>query len=893
MAGAQQVKVPDRPENRIPSQGGLSGEPTTQLRGGRTTYSSWQQTRDALATLLDLEKEERALALARIASARPELGEELEALLLAGEIEAGVLERPVGELLPKLTEESCRGSADDIVPTDPRVDGWNIGLQLGRGGMGTVYLAERPGDGFTQVGALKVTQARHGASSIEDRMRTERRALARLEHPAIARLIDAGLAADGRPFVVMERVKGTRVDHYCDQHGLAIEARVSLFCDICSAVDFAHRHLVIHCDLKPSNVLVDEDGRVKLLDFGIAKIVGDPEDSRAEGLSPLTPTYASPEQLSGQPASVASDVYSLGVILWQLLAGVTPEGETQSSVCAPSQTLYQIDKTVDSEGRLSQVAQARSIKPKALLRALRGDLDAILLRSTAEHSDERYQTAAALADDLRRWQERRPVRARRVPLLGHFRLFAQRNPALTGSVALVLVTVAVAAVMLVVANGRVVAERQLAMEEAARSRGALAFLESALTPSAPALQQGAPLTLADLLIDAEQRLEQELADQPEVHMELLRFLSNHYLSVALYDRAVKVSEDAVALLQASNLELSGSTFERAMNPARARETVLVLNRNGYCLIRAARFAEAAVVLERSVRIAEEHLTADSVELREALRYTSYLVGVRTPKETVVLRSRILELERQRSNGAPSASLARALDDHGRSLHIDGRLDEAIRELQEAVTMRREVGEPDVEVANSMANLAAALSADGQGVEAEANARGALVLIEASTRPEPHATAKALVQLAIALSIQERLAEAASAVERAVAIYDSMGVSRQVAKAEALRVAGGVACLDSQFQLGLDLAVRSLEVLVASYPQGDWRVARGQATLGLCELWSGATTAAQATGRLEAALESLEESLGVRTPLAISVREALSAGTVGEQPLPGPNRPRLP
>ena len=311
-----------------------------------------------------------------------------------------------------------------ILPEPPslagtQVGGWRVIRELGRGGMGVVWLVEREAEGFCQRAALKVL--RHGLMTEEmiRRFRRERRILASLSHPGIARLLDGGTTADGEPYLVMEFVDGLTLFEYCAEHSLVLGRRLRLMIEVCNAVESAHQRLVLHRDLKPSNVMVTPDGRIKLLDFGVAKMFEDEEPEshalRTLGL-PATPGYASPEQLHGVATTTASDVYSLGVVLFELVTGRSPFPSRLARAHGRHTVLR---ASVASRGAVDAEAIARCtlpppplFDPRALARTVSGDLDTIITKALEPEPSRRYESVAALAADLANYLEGRPVSAR-------------------------------------------------------------------------------------------------------------------------------------------------------------------------------------------------------------------------------------------------------------------------------------------------------------------------------------------------------------------------------------------------------------------------------------------------------------------------------------------------
>jgi len=379
----------------------------------------WQQVRSILDGAIELPASERSPYLDRNCSDDPELRDEVESLLRS-HVEAGsvFLKNPAANLKTAL---------ETATPTriGSRIGVYQILAEIGHGGMGEVYRAVRADGQYEKAVAIKLVRGGYDSSGLLQRFRHERQILASLDHPNIARLLDGGTTEDGTPYLVMELIEGERLDTHCDAHRLSISARLQLFREICSAVQYAHQRLIIHRDLKPGNVLVTSDGMPKLLDFGIAKLI-DP-DSLAETtlVRPMTPEYASPEQIRGEPITTASDVYSLGVVLYQLLTGRSPyPGETRSShqlgraICEtdpvkPSTAVLRLIPTSQQEQVRAvtpdHLASVREGSPAKLQRRLAGDLDSIVLKTMRKEPQQRYASIEQLADDISRHLKGLPV----------------------------------------------------------------------------------------------------------------------------------------------------------------------------------------------------------------------------------------------------------------------------------------------------------------------------------------------------------------------------------------------------------------------------------------------------------------------------------------------------
>jgi serine/threonine protein kinase len=393
---------------------------------------------------LEYEGEARMEFLDRVAADDPALRDELAQLL-------EFAERPAPQLDPQALAGGALWQAlavdlerdDDGRESGPTthditgriVGAWRLLRELGRGGMGTVYLAERVGADFEQRAALKLIRTGVDSDEFLRRFAQERQILAAFNHPNIARLFDGGRDGEGRPYLVMEHVEGRTLDRYCDAEMLTIEQRVVLFAQIGRAVAHAHRHLVVHRDLKPSNIVVTSDGEVKLLDFGIAKVLsqtGAPDEPLTRTAVRLfTPEYATPEQVRGQPVTTAADVYQLGLLLYELLTGTRAQAPLDDSPSALEQAVCErepVRPSAQADDADAATLAARRTTASALRRKLRGDLDNIVLKALRKAPERRYASAAELVDDLERWRLGRPVRARRETAGYRAGKFLRRHP---------------------------------------------------------------------------------------------------------------------------------------------------------------------------------------------------------------------------------------------------------------------------------------------------------------------------------------------------------------------------------------------------------------------------------------------------------------------------------
>jgi eukaryotic-like serine/threonine-protein kinase len=431
------------------------------------TPARWRRLKELFGAALEVAPADRDAFLAAACEGDLPLRAELEALLAAHRLPGAFLEAPP---LPS--------PAGDPIPPGPpapeQLGPYRLVRELGHGGMGTVYLAIRADQEFHREVAIKVIRRGMDTDDVVGRFRNERQILAGLAHPGIAALLDGGTTAAGQPFFVMERVEGEPIDRYCDRHRLDVSARLELFLQVCAAVQHAHGRLVVHRDLKPGNILVDAAGRPKLLDFGLARLLEPGAEQTATQLRIFTPAFASPEQIRGGPVSTATDVYSLGALLYLLLTGLRPHAEAGGdreglarAACErdprrPSAVVAERPAWGGDAPELLPEARCavREGTPVRLRRRLAGDLDAIVLRAMRREPEERYPSVEALGLDLRRFLEGQPVAARRGGRAYRSRKFVARHRlALAAGAAVVL---ALSAATVISARERARAERRAA-----------------------------------------------------------------------------------------------------------------------------------------------------------------------------------------------------------------------------------------------------------------------------------------------------------------------------------------------------------------------------------------------------------------------------------------------
>ena len=751
----------------------------------------WAALRARFEELADLTPAERERHLDALSLTDPHLARELAQMMSADAEASGVLDRPAvgfaAALMPVEPEEASTSSdgADDGGATDLaglRLGPWRLIERLGQGGMGEVWLAERADGEFEQQAAIKLIKRGMDSEEVLRRFRRERQILARLDHPRIAHLLDGGLAPDGRPYFVLERVRGATILDWAARGELGVEERIALILQAAEGVEFAHRNLVVHRDLKPSNILVGDDGQVKLLDFGIAKLLepGEEDDATRTVASLLTPRYAAPEQILGAPATTATDVYALGAVLYELLTGAVPHRRAASRPGELVQAVAQ--ETVPRPSSVS----ARGSDAKRLS----GDLDTILLRALAREPERRYPSVAAFADDLRRHLAGRPVLARGDSRGYRLAKFIRRH-----RVAVAAASLAVAA-LLVGLSVALVKERA-AREQAVRARAAQEFLASLFLLADPDQAHGAKLTARDVLDRGAARVEAALAGEPELLDEMLTLLGRVYLQLGVPVEAEK--------LFARSLELERRRLGE--NDPRLAEGY---NRLGVAVHKQAKYAAERPLLERALALYERR--GDALGTAQVLNDFSNLeradghhdIARRLSMRSVAIQSRLGDLD--------SPGLAKALNNLGIVLWRDRRYRAAAVVFARALEIhRKNVGEVSSLVAGTEDNLAMVLNLAGDREDAQAHIEHVVTIFERLyDRPNP--------QLAMALNSAGFLADgrgeadrAAGFYQRALTVYSAVGMADHPDVAYPVRNLGAVRAEQGDARGALELYRRALEI----------------------------------------------------------------------------------
>jgi serine/threonine-protein kinase len=562
----------------------------------------------------------------------------------------------------------ARLAADDETPHADAIGAYRLLRRIGKGGMATVYLAEREIGAARQCVALKLMRNGLYDRTQQALFRREQKILAGLEHPGIARLIDAGLTAADVPFLVMEYVDGEPLDRHCEARALPLRARLQLFLEVCGAVAYAHRNLIVHRDLKPSNILVTGDGALKLLDFGIAKILDDSGDATRTEMRLMTPGYAAPEQVAGRPITTATDVYSLGVILHELATGARPVQR--------------------SDGTLTRPSNALPTPRRRERRLLRGDLDGILLRALHADPDRRYANAREFADDIERHLDGRPVHARPDRWSYRASRFLLRNRIAAAAAAIV-------ALVLVAATFVSLREAAVARAEAARAIRTKNFLVGVFEELNPVEAKGnEPPSVKEFLRTTIDKAHAELPDIPDAETEI-------------------VLSAADTLRQLGEVDESGRIVDRTLADVRGRKVgglalAHALNMQGYLRFTQGKLDDAERAAAEALALYEAQGAANTSRVLEASQPRAILADIARQRgdyaRAMQLHARIIE--ETRAQYGDSFQLARRLQ-FSVIPYVDvGRLDEAERIQREAMAMAQRWRGADHRVPMQMRRLLA-------------------------------------------------------------------------------------------------------------------------------------------------------------------------------------------
>jgi eukaryotic-like serine/threonine-protein kinase len=749
--------------------------PRTWLLGGFMQAERWRQIEEVFHSALEYDPAARSAFLDSACASDSSLRQEVESLLSSYD-KGGFTQTPAFAEGVKLLEET---EARSVVGRN--IGPYRVIREIGRGGMGAVYLASRADQAFEKLVAIKLIKRGLDTEDVLRRFRSERQILASLDHPNITRLLDGGTTEDGLPYFVMEYIQGEPIDSYCDARKLSITERLKLFQSVCAAVQYAHQNLVIHRDIKQGNILVTSEGIPRLLDFGIAKLLATDPAATDRSMTigrPMTPESSSPEQVRGEPITTATDVYSLGILLYNLLTGRSPyrlagrsANELERAIREevpekPSSAFSRIEQSsAKNTATLQSVSETREGSPDKLRRRLQGDLDNIVLMALRKEPQRRYSSAEQLSQDISRHLGNLPVIAR--PDTAGYRAgkFIARHKAGVAAAVLLVLTLS-AGIAATAWQARVaVAQSQRARIEAAKAQRINAFLLDMLTFSSPSYLSPNPrrdpdAKVSEVVDQAAARAETELADQPEVLAETQRTIGEVYWSQGRYDQAEKILRAALA----NYVRLYG---------ADSHETVEASNALANVLLRKGDVAEAGSLFRKNIDIERKEAQQGHLHIR-AMAHALGDYGSMLDENADPAAGRYLQEALQYASqltGKDRAFVAMLDNDLGDIAYRKGDLDESARLGRAALDEYRKLPEGTyVEMATTLSNLGAVLMKQGKLDEAEPYVREGLEVREKYLGNAHPDTAMSLFRLSDLLYLKGDYSAAESAARESIQVF---------------------------------------------------------------------------------------------------------------------------
>jgi len=705
------------------------------------TPDRWKKIEEIFNQAVELPLAERSMFLKRICGNDQELFIEVDSLLQQDDETGAMLKTIISHAADSLSKkESADFAGKHIGP-------YRITGLIGQGGMAEVYKAVRDDDQYQKQVAIKVI--RHDrVSFLIGRFWHERQILANLEHSNIARFLEGGTTDEGIPYLVMEYIEGDPITIYCDKYNLTIRQRLELFRSVCNAVQYAHRNLVIHRDLKPSNILVTADGVPKLLDFGIAKLLNSDlaveyPNATVTSYRMMTPEYASPEQVRGEQVTTATDVYSLGAVLYELLTKERPYQFDTRSFSEMERVICEKEPELPS----AVVTRTHPAKKK-LSREFGRELDSIVLKAMEKDSQRRYSTVAQFADDINRYLDGLPILARTSTFSYRAFKFARRHRTAVALAAFFILLLAGFATVMTFQASRIAKERD-------RANQVTEFLVNLFEVSNPSESKGNTITARELLNESTKKIERDLRDQPEVQAALMDTMGRVYRNLGLYNTSIPLLEKALkirketfgeestevastmnilseALYNAGKYEAAEPLARKALSIRRKilgnehPDVADSLNSLGFGLFQSGDYDQCEIILREALAIRQKVFAAESVEVANSMNELGLVLKVkRKTDEAETLYRRALAIRRKLyGNNHPEVSTT--LNNLGRLLVDKGNYNEAEKLLREAVELDRKIlGKDHPDLAITMSSLGWTLREEKKFEEAEKTFRDAL------------------------------------------------------------------------------------------------------------------------------------------------------------------------
>jgi eukaryotic-like serine/threonine-protein kinase len=715
-----------------------------------------------------------------------QLRKEVESLLAAHQKGEKFIQNPVDPI-------SYLSEPEKTLTIGERIGSYKIVKEIGRGGMGAVYLASRADELFTKLVAIKLIKRGMDTDDVLRHFRTERQILANFDHPNIARLLDGGSTDNGLPYFVMEYVEGKPIDEYCDERSLSITERVELFLQVCAAVSYAHRNLVVHRDLKPSNILITKEGIPKLLDFGIAKILQkeSAERSTATGLLLMTPEYASPEQAQGLPVTTLSDVYSLGVILYELLTGHDPYSLNNRSAIEIARTITETQPQAPSTIVDSDVSKTREGTRERLRKRLHGDLDNIVLMALRKEPERRYQSVTEFADDLKRHLNKIPVIARKSSFQYRASKFIGRHKVSVTATLIVALLLIAFAITMYSQSQKMAKQRDVAEKERDTAQEVSKFLVDIFHSSDPYQAKGNTIPAREVLDHGATKIKAELQNKPEVRAALMDTMGQVYVNLDLYDKAEPLLTEALNLRRkilppdhpdlieslnhlgelhygqskpdAENYYKEAIAIGRQISPKEPVKLADSLSGLGRVFSVQGKRNEAISLFREAIALQKKFLGNNQVEVARNLTRLAQLLGT---SEAESMYQEASVIFKKANDPAEATCLIRLAEFDSER----GNYDKAIQRIGDACTKRKRIfGEQSESLAWCMTKLGDAYYQNGENQSAEKIYAQTLALREKSQGPDNPEVGYDLLKLAKVLHREGNLKEAEPLYRRSLSL----------------------------------------------------------------------------------------------------------------------------
>ena len=764
---------------------------------------TWEDVETIIDQVLDLPKKDRRDFIKQECGNNKKLKGEVTQLLESILDSEGWLENPT-QYKQNFYEEIARDV--DRIDAQETLIGRNVGAyiikdKVGEGGMGSVYRAERSDGFFDHQVAIKVIRSGQATPENVRRFERERSILAGLNHPGIAQLFDGGITEQGTPYLIMEYIEGIPVDEYCKQNNLTLHQKVELFKKVLQAVQHAHENLVIHRDLKPGNILVTGDEQIKILDFGISKLV---EDSDSDNLPNtltqtrvLTPKYAAPEQVREQSISTATDLYALGTIFYELLTGNHPLG-------LKDQSYYKTQKLILEQHPIppsNNISNYSSIKG----RQLRGDLTAILLKSLSKEPDQRYRTANHFLYDLNHYQQDMPISARPHSIkYRSYKFWGRHKYVITAIASFIALIIIFASIY----TSRITKERNNAQLEAQKATQIKNLLSDILQQSSPFAQPNRDITLAKVLDRGSQKIQQSLNDQPQIKAELLGLIGDNYTSLGNFSKGEKLVKQSIDLYKPSQLKSARRTY------------INNLDRMGRIYYRTGRFEEAESVYLEALELIKREYGTDS---NYASSFYGSLASVYREKGNLLKTEAFYGKALTLADSTQKANIAVALDNLAIAYRDQRMFKKAISLHKQSLKLQLQMhANLHPNVASAYNNLAFTYQQSGNFPKADSLHQIALSMRRKLFPPDHHHIASSVIRLGLLKIKQMHTQEAEKLLKEG---YDILRKKLPADHWQVISAKGGLAvsrAMQGEFAENVPIVVDAYESFVKKFGADDWR-----------------------------------------------------------------------